>query len=54
MELEIDGHPVRITSPAKVLFSERGEAKLDLVNYYLAVSGPEMIAMGDPPGRRGR
>ncbi len=49
VELDIDGHPVRITSPGKVLFSERGETKLDLVNYYLAVSAPVMIAMGDRP-----
>jgi DNA ligase D len=46
IELDIDGHPVRVTSPGKVLFSERGETKLDLVNYYLAVSEPVMRAMG--------
>jgi DNA ligase D len=46
IELDIDGHPVRITSPGKVLFSERNETKLDLVNYYLAVAEPAMRAMG--------
>ena len=34
--LEIEGREVRITHPEKVFFSERGETKLDLVNYYLA------------------
>ena len=33
--LELDGREVRITSPGKVLFGERGETKLDLVDYYL-------------------
>ena len=49
IELEIAGHAVRITSPGKVLFSERGETKLDLVNYYLAVAEPVMRAMGGRP-----
>ena len=49
IELDIDGHPVRITSPGKVLFSERNETKLDLVNYYLAVGEPVMRAMGGRP-----
>jgi hypothetical protein len=31
--LEIAGREVRITSPGKVLFPERGETKLDLVQY---------------------
>ncbi len=49
VELEIDGHPVRITSPDKVLFGDRGETKLDLVNYYLAVAEPIMRTMGGRP-----
>src|SRR5690242_11781553 len=49
IELDIDGHAVRITSPGKVLFSERGETKLDLVNYYLAVAEPVMRALGNRP-----
>jgi DNA ligase D len=49
VELEIDGHPVRITSPGKVLFAERGETKLDLVRYYLAVAEPVMRTMGGRP-----
>jgi DNA ligase D len=47
--LEIAGREVRITSPGKVLFAERGETKLDLVRYYLAVGGPLMRAMGGRP-----
>jgi DNA ligase D len=47
--LEIAGHEVRITSPHKVFFPERGETKLDLVRYYLAVGEPLMRAMGDRP-----
>lgn len=49
VELEIDGHPVRVTSPDKVFFSRRGETKLDLVNYYLAVREPLMATMGGRP-----
>src|SRR3954454_10919885 len=49
IELDIDGHPVRITSPGKVLFSERNETKLDLVNYYLEVSDSVMRTMGGRP-----
>ena len=34
--LELAGREVRITSPGKSLFRERGETKLDLVRYYEA------------------
>jgi DNA ligase D len=47
--LELAGRDVRITSPGKVLFPERGETKLDLVRYYAAVGGPLMRAMGGRP-----
>ncbi|HET9727770.1 MAG TPA: non-homologous end-joining DNA ligase [Acidimicrobiia bacterium] len=49
IELQIDGHPVRISSPGKVLFPERGETKLDLVNYYVALAQPVMRVMGGRP-----
>jgi DNA ligase D len=49
IELDIDGHPVRISSPGKVLFPERGETKLDLVEYYVAVGAPIMRTMGGRP-----
>jgi DNA ligase D len=47
--LEIAGRDVRITSPDKVLFAERGETKLELVRYYEAVGEPLMRAMGGRP-----
>jgi DNA ligase D len=47
--LELAGREVRITSPDKVLFGERGETKLDLVRYYAAVAEPLMRTMGGRP-----
>jgi DNA primase len=47
--LELAGREVRITSPGKVLFAERGETKLDLVRYYAAAAEPLMRAMGGRP-----
>jgi DNA ligase D len=43
------GHEVRITSPDKVLFPERGETKGDLVRYYQAVEVPLLRATGGRP-----
>jgi DNA ligase D len=46
IELEVDTptgvRTVKVTNPDKVYFSARGETKLDLVNYYLAV-GPGIV-----------
>jgi DNA ligase D len=47
--LELDGHEVRLSSPGKVLFPERGETKRDLVDYYLRVSEPLLRTMGGRP-----
>jgi DNA ligase D len=47
--LEVAGREIAITSPDKVFFSERGETKLDLVRYYLAVAEPLMRATGGRP-----
>jgi DNA primase len=47
--VEAAGHEVRITSPHKVFFPERGETKLDLVRYYLAIEDSLMRAMGGRP-----
>ena len=49
VHLEIDGRDVRITSPDKVFFPERGETKLDLVHHYLRVAEPIMRTMGGRP-----
>lgn len=40
--LDVEGFDVRLSSPERVYFSARGETKLDLVNYYLAV-GPGIV-----------
>lgn len=47
--LVLDGHEVTISSPDKVFFAERGETKLDLVEFYRAVRGPLLAAMGGRP-----
>ncbi|HTX00969.1 MAG TPA: non-homologous end-joining DNA ligase [Acidimicrobiales bacterium] len=47
--IEAAGREVVISSPGKVLFSERGDTKLDLARYYLAVQEPVMRAMGGRP-----
>ena len=47
--VEAAGREVRVTSPNKVFFPQRGETKLDLVRYYLAVAEPIMAAMGGRP-----
>ncbi len=49
VEIEVDGKVVPISNPEKVYFPTRGETKLDLVNYYLAVGDPLMAAMGGRP-----
>jgi DNA ligase D len=47
--LELDGHKVRLSSPDKLLFGERGETKRDLVDYYLRVAEPLLRTMGGRP-----
>jgi DNA ligase D len=47
--IQIGDHEVRITSPDKVFFPERGETKLDLVKHYLTVAEPLMRTMGGRP-----
>jgi DNA ligase D len=49
LELEVAGHTVRITSPDKVFFDERGDTKLDLVEYYRAVEEPLLRTMVGRP-----
>ncbi|WP_133903106.1 DNA polymerase domain-containing protein [Actinophytocola oryzae] len=41
-ELEVGDRVVRVTNPGRVYFSARGETKLDLARYYLAV-GPGIV-----------
>jgi len=47
--IEVGGIEVRVTHPDKVFFSARGETKLDLVHYYLAVEGPLMETIRNRP-----
>ena len=47
--LEVDGLPVRISSPDRVYFPARGETKLDLARYYLAVGEGIVRALAERP-----
>ncbi|NUR25303.1 MAG: ATP-dependent DNA ligase, partial [Catenulispora sp.] len=47
--LELDGHEVTVSHPDKVYFGKRGETKMDLVRYYLAVAEPIMNTLRDRP-----
>lgn len=47
--LDIAGRSITVTSPDKVFFAERGETKLDLVRYYLAIAEPFLRAAGGRP-----
>jgi bifunctional non-homologous end joining protein LigD len=47
--LEVEGREIRVSNPDKILFPERGFTKLDLVNYYLAVSDGALVGSRDRP-----
>ncbi|HEY9307658.1 MAG TPA: non-homologous end-joining DNA ligase [Microbacterium sp.] len=47
--LEIEGHEVRISSPAKIVFPAQGITKLDIVRYYLAVADGALRGAGGRP-----
>ncbi len=49
MAVEVDGHSLQISNPEKVFFSARGETKLDLVNYYLAVGSGALRGVRERP-----
>jgi DNA ligase D len=49
VDLEAAGRTVALSNPEKVFFPERGETKLDLARYYLAVEEPLMRALGGRP-----
>jgi DNA ligase D len=49
VELEVGERLVRVTNPDKVLFPARGETKLDLVRYYLAVGDGIVRALFERP-----
>src|SRR5215813_7787236 len=45
----IDGQPVSISNPRKVLFPQAGYTKLDVVRYYLAVAEGALRGAGGRP-----
>jgi DNA ligase D-like protein (predicted polymerase) len=49
VELEVDGRTVRVSNPSKVLFTTRGETKLDLVQYYVSVADGIVRALYERP-----
>ncbi len=49
VEIEIDDRVVRVSNPDRVYFAARGETKLDLVEYYLAVSDGIVRALFERP-----
>ncbi len=49
VDIDVDGRTVTISSPDKVMFPERGETKLDLARYYVAVGEPLMRTVRDRP-----
>jgi DNA ligase D len=49
VDIDVAGRTVTISSPDKVMFPERGETKLDLARYYVAVGEPLMRTVKDRP-----
>jgi DNA ligase D len=49
LELDVAGRKVRVSSPDKVCFPERGFTKRDVVDYYVAVGDGIMRALGERP-----
>jgi DNA ligase D len=47
--IEAAGHEVSVSNPDKVFFPELGVTKLDLINYYLELSGPVLNHLRDRP-----
>src|SRR6266511_2806498 len=48
-EVDVAGRTVRITNPDKVYFPARGETKLDLANYYVAVGEGALRGVRERP-----
>jgi DNA ligase D len=49
VEVDAGGRAVRVTNPEKVFFPARGETKLDLVHYYLAVGEGALLGVYERP-----
>ncbi len=49
VQVQVAGRDVRISSPDKIYFPDRGYTKLDVVNYYLAVGDGILRALRERP-----
>ncbi len=49
VEVEVDGHAVRVSSPDRVVFPERGITKWDLVQYYISVRDAVLRGVASRP-----
>ncbi len=49
LEIDVDGLPVRLSSPDRVCFPARGETKHDLLQYYLSVGDGIVNALRERP-----
>ncbi|MFB9239879.1 non-homologous end-joining DNA ligase [Plantactinospora siamensis] len=49
VEIEVAGHPVRLSSPDRVMFPDRGFTKKDVFDYYLAAGDGILRALRDRP-----
>ncbi|KGN32895.1 ATP-dependent DNA ligase [Knoellia sinensis KCTC 19936] len=47
--LDVAGHEIKLSSPNRIYFSERGETKLDLANYYISVGDGILNALRERP-----
>ena len=47
--LDVAGHEIKLSSPERVYFSERGETKLDLAKYYISVGDGIVNALRERP-----
>jgi DNA ligase D len=48
-DVEVEDRTIRVTNPQRVYFAARGETKLDLVRYYIAVGEGIVRALRDRP-----
>src|SRR5215203_1007960 len=47
--LDVDGHEVRVSSPEKPYFADKGVRKIDVVEYFIAVGEGILFALKDRP-----
>ncbi len=47
--INVDGHEIRVSNPSKVFFPQRGETKMDLIEYYLSVEPALLNALQGRP-----